>query len=230
MDVPYRFPIIEHCSPKVRYRSATMFQHFPNTTLIHGSVEGGIGRLLTNNISWQFNENPWNRPGLQSDNQTHLTCLTNNATLQAVCCQTVGGDIVDSNGRAVENVTAPNGGSFWCSLPETGTYNDHYNTQPVLVTSWAQCYNSSVTAANNPGVYHRDIKPTSDIWTCELAGNFSGSSSWEYPIYASAANSASSAQVGRFSLLAVAAVISVATLAASALCKLFKRLSQADRI
>lgn len=193
--------------------------YFPNTTLIHGSIFSGIGKLLNNEISWQFNENPWNRPGGRSDNQTHLVCLTNNATLQETCCGNLGGQIVETNGTLAENATASTGGTLWCALPENGTFNDHYNTQPALVTSWAQCYNSSVNPANNPGVYHRDIKNSSDVWQCELSGNFSGASTWEYPIYASAPTSGSSAQVGRASLLAIAGVVSVVALAASSLGK-----------
>jgi hypothetical protein len=200
-----------------------MTKYFLNTTLIHGSIDAGIGKYLTSDISWQYNANPWNTPGARSDSQTHLGCLTNNVTLQEICCGAVGGQIVEQSGTIVRNATAPNGGALWCALPENGTYNDHYNTQPALVTSWSQCYNSSVTPANDPGSYHAFIVPRSDVWQCELVGNFSGSSNWEYPIYASAPiNSASSAQVGRYFLLAIAGVISVATLGASSLGKLYQ--------
>ena len=208
-----------------------MNQYFPNTSLIHGSVDGGIGSSLTQNISWQYNENPWSYLGAPpSDNQTHLGCLTNNATLQQVCCRTLGGSIVEKSGNVVDNATASNGGALWCSLPETGYYPDHYTSAPALVNSWAQCYNSSVTSANNPGIYINAITPSSDVWQCELRGNFSGSNRFSYPSYGSQPNSASSSQVGRFSLLAVAGAVAVATLSASCLSKLFKHVHQNDRI
>jgi len=208
-----------------------MTQYFSNTSLIHGSVDGGIGTSLTQNISWQYNENPWDYPGApSSDNQTHLGCLTNNATLQQVCCKTLGGSIVEKSGNVVDNATASNGGALWCSLPETGYYSDHYNSAPALVNSWAQCYNASVTPANNPGIYMDAITTTSDIWQCELHGNFSGASLWGYPNFATYPNSASAMQVGRFSLLAVAGAVAVATFSASCLGKLFKYLYQNDRI
>lgn len=100
---------------------------------------------------------------------------------------------------------------------ENGTYNDHYNSQPALVDSWAKCYNSTVAPYNQPGIYLANLKPISDVWQCELTGNFSGASTWNYPSYASAPTSGSGPQVGRFSLLALAGVVSVATLAASSL-------------
>lgn len=192
-----------------------MSQYFPNTSLIHGSIDGGIGGSLTQNISWQYNENPWSYLGAPSDNQTHLGCLTNNATLQQICCGNLGGTIVEKSGNIVDNATASNGGPLWCALPETGNYLDHYNSEPALVNSWAQCYNSSVAPGNNPGILINAITTTSDVWQCELHGNFSGASSWRYPNFATTPNSASSTHVGRSSLLAVTGIISVAMLAAS---------------
>ena len=201
-----------------------MNQLFPNTSLIHGSIDGGIGTTLTQNISWQYNENPWNYPGASSDNQTHLGCLTNNATLQQICCGKLNGTIIE-NRIIVDNATASNGGPLWCALPEMGNYLDPYNSEPALVNSWAQCYNSSVTPENNPGIFTKAITTNSDVWQCELQGNFSGSNSFRYPYFVTTPNSASSTQAGRFSLLAMAGVISVAVLAASSSCKLSQGLT-----
>jgi len=194
---------------------------FPNTTMIHGSNPNGtIGTLLNENISWMYNANPWNVPLQPSDNQTHLTCLTNNVTVQDICCKAVGGQIVDYKGSLGENATASNGSPLWCALPEKKVYNDHYNTQPALVDAWAQCYNASVNPANNPGRYRPNITVNSDVWLCELRGNYSGSNPFDYPnIYAvdRSGNAASIQQVGRYSLLAIAGVISIAMVAASSL-------------
>jgi hypothetical protein len=140
--------------------------------------------------------------------------------LQEICCSAVGGQILQADRTVVEDgnaTSSTNGGSLWCALPEKGTYNTHYNTQPALVDSWAQCYNSSVASANNPGIYEKDTKPTSDVWQCELTGNFSGSNGFAYPSYASAPASGSGPQLGRFSLLAIAGVVSIASLAATSL-------------
>lgn len=219
--IRHRGLIILHRLPLFKtLLTATMSGMFTNTSAMHGSPVNGITTQLTHNISWTYNPNPWNAPGRRSDNETHLGCLSNNVTLQEICCKTVGGQIIEADRAVVPSGNASssdNGASLWCALPENGTYNDHYNSQPVLVDSWAKCYNSTVAPYNQPGVYLANLKPISDVWQCELRGNFSGSSVWKYPSYASAPTSGSGSQVGRFSLLALAGVVSVATLAASSL-------------
>ena len=190
-----------------------------NTSYIHGSISppGGDGQYpaISSNISWGLNFFPYNRPGFSSDNTTHLGCISNNATLLEICCSSLDGSYVSSaDTKPSENVTDSRGISQWCMLPENIVYNDHYNTEPALVTSFAQCYNRTVVPANNPGDYRENVTMASDIWRCELTGNYTGSNSYEYPSRSRVINSAQ--RIGdRFSILAVAGLVSVFALRAS---------------
>jgi hypothetical protein len=190
-----------------------------NETLIHGSIppNDGYGQYpaINSNITWGLNYFPFNQPGFVPDKATHLGCISNNFTLLEVCCSTLDGSYVVSGGNATsENVTDSRGISQWCMLPDNGVYNDLYNHRPALVNSFAQCYNRTVTPANNPGDYKENVTISSDIWLCNLAGNYTGFNSWEYPSRAQVVNGAE--QVGgRFSVLAVAGLVSLFALKAS---------------
>lgn len=189
------------------------------TNYIHGSISasGGEGQYpaINPNITWGLNYFPFNRPGFSSDNSTHLGCISNNATLLEVCCSSLDGSYVSSfDNMPSENVTDFRNISQWCMLPENIVYNDHYNTEPALVTSFAQCYNRTVVPANNPGDYRENVTMASDIWRCELTGNYTGSNSYEYPSRSRVINGAQ--RIGdRFSILAVAGLVSVFALRAS---------------
>jgi hypothetical protein len=191
-----------------------------NTNYIHGSIprpgDWGEYMEISSNITWGLNYFPYGRPGFTKDNATHLGCISKNATLLELCCSSFEGSyyIPSGNNRPTENVTDDRGISQWCMLPDTNDYNDHNNPQPALVTSFAECYNRTVVPANNPGDYKGNVTVNSDIWRCDLAGNYTGSNSYEYPSRAQVVNGAEQAG-GRFSVLAVAGLVSLFALKAS---------------
>ena len=196
-----------------------------NATYIHGSIpklgDGGQYSTLSQNISWGLNFFPYNRPGRGGDNTTHLGCISNNATLLDVCCTSLNGTFIssdeDSNPPS-DNATDSRGISQWCMLPDTAVYNDYYNTQPALVTAFAECYNRTVIPANNPGIYTDNITVSSDVWRCELSGNYSGGNSFDYPSMSRQLNTngAQQSAASRFSSLAVAGIFSLVVLKACA--------------
>jgi hypothetical protein len=99
-------------------------------------------------------------------------------------------------------------------LPDTNVYTDYYNVQPALATSFAECYKRTVVPANDPGEYKGNVTVNSDIWRCDLVGNYSGSNSFQYPDQVVLFNDAE--QVGgRFSFLGVAGLVSLFALKAS---------------
>lgn len=188
-----------------------------NATLIHGSITGSgvVEQYINSNISWGFTSFPYNRPALAKDNATHFGCISNNITLLNVCCDSLNGSYVSTDGNESSgNVTEPLDMSQWCMLPDTNVYTDYYNVQPALATSFAECYKRSVVPANDPGEYKGNVTINSDIWRCDLVGNYSGSNSFQYPDQVVLFNDAE--QVGgRFSVLGVAGLVSLYALRAS---------------
>jgi hypothetical protein len=192
-----------------------------NTTLIHGSTTTSgyiqIEQYINSNISWGFTLFPYVGvgSGLAKDNATHFGCISNNVTLLNVCCDSLNGSYVSTDGNESSgNVTEPLDMSQWCMLPDTNVYTDYYNVQPALATSFAECYKRTVVPANDPGEYKGNVTVNSDIWRCDLVGNYSGSNSFQYPDQVVLFNDAE--QVGgRFSFLGVAGLVSLFALKAS---------------
>lgn len=159
-----------------------------NTSLpvIVGSGGDQLIGLYGNMVSWIHIYNPWGHIGVTAENATHLSCLSNNATIVEVCCNQLGGYPVDNNGTRTANVTGLyNNGTValtnWCLLP-----NDNVTitseSEPAWVVAWEQCFNSTVVPSKNPGKYQTNITTSSNVFVCESAVS-ADLNTWGLPSY-----------------------------------------------
>lgn len=177
---------------------------------------GSVTTSLTSNLTWTYQANPYNAPGVAGTNTTHLMCLSNNATIVETCCQQTNGFLVDGNGNATFNATTSVGWVNWCQLPETGTYNSHYNSEPALATKWGECFNATADPSKNPGLYTTNLTANSNVWICELTGNYSGSNPFGLPTLATTTGTGGAAKLGVVGLTMISAVVAISMLSLGA--------------
>lgn len=167
--------------------NGTSISGYNATDVVYGSGEGPYGSqsiLLDRNISWTFNWNPYDRPMYRGDANTHFVCLSNNATVQETCCESLGGHFVaEGNGGVPVNTSDVVNGwptTNWCELAPIYDYTRTANTSvnPDEVQKWASCFNATAVPANNPGMFASNVTVDSTVWICELSTNGSSTANW----------------------------------------------------